>query len=99
MKKQSLNLKDAWSYATRCRHCGWREVYVVDKTHMSYRAFYRQVTEQLVRIGLCQGCEEKGVHDLVAICREKYDGAVASSNGMEQETTGTTNVVPSALVS
>lgn len=84
MKKQSLNIKDAWSYATRCRHCGWREVYVVDKTHMSYRAFYRQVTEQLVRIGLCHGCEEKGVHDLAAICQENYSTpALQKRNGQD----------------
>jgi hypothetical protein len=84
MRKQTLNIKDSWGYAMRCRHCGWQEVYVVGKTHMNYRTFYRQVTEQLVRVGFCQGCEEKGVHDLVAICQENYDElGVRKRNGRD----------------
>lgn len=42
-----INLDDEkyWRYAGTCRHCGFKNQFVVDKSAMSYIRFYKVVME------------------------------------------------------
>ncbi len=66
---KSLKDKKYYRYAGKCRHCGRREEWVVDRSGMDYASFYRVTRDNHFPAFIChcEGCGNQAVFDLTAI--------------------------------